>query len=158
MKSRLRWTHRMLPIFLAISLGFWMASLQAQVTSDQVTALVEALRLAAPDTGIEDDGLYSEWQIKPDNISRWSKRCLGVTLTVEEFEASPKLARQILECKMREVFDEQYAASQGYESLAVQRTAAWWMTGDPNRYDQSPTDTYTNKVLNFYWQERGSGS
>jgi len=158
MRSQLKTKHGFLPLFLTICLGFWSACLQAQVTPTQVSALVEALRLAAPDTGIEDDGLYSEWQVKPDNITRWSGRCLGETLTVEEFHASSKQARRILECKMREVFDEQYAVSQGDESLAVQRTAAWWMTGDPNSYDQASVDTYINKVLNFYRKERDSGT
>lgn len=141
-------------IFLMFCNGLWALSVQAQVTADQVTAFVEALRLAAPKTGIENDGLYSDWQVKPDNITRWSKRCLGITLTIEEFESSPQLARQVLECKMGQVLAEQYEASNGKESVAVQRAAAWWMTGDADRYNQPPTDTYTKKVLDFYWQQR----
>jgi hypothetical protein len=38
------------------------------------------------------------------------------------------------------------------ETLAVRRAAAWWMTGDPDQYDQESTAEYTNKVL-FYYRE-----
>ncbi|MGL5193832.1 MAG: hypothetical protein ACRC8Y_09520, partial [Chroococcales cyanobacterium] len=39
----------------------------AQITEAKVDSLVEALRLAAPDTGREDDGLYSDWQSELPN-------------------------------------------------------------------------------------------
>jgi hypothetical protein len=123
---------------------------QAQVSEQQVNALVEALRLAAPQTGIEDDGLYSDWQIKPDNIVRWSKRCTGAALTPEEFEANPVESREILKCVMSGVLQKQYEASNNDESLAVLRTAAWWMTGDADQYDSDNARSYTNKVLKFY--------
>lgn len=60
-----------------LSLGLWSSPVSAQVSDAQVSALVEALRLAAPQTGRVDDGLYSDWQIKPGNIPRWSKQCIG---------------------------------------------------------------------------------
>ncbi|HBK64181.1 MAG TPA: hypothetical protein DD000_11830, partial [Cyanobacteria bacterium UBA11166] len=61
-----------MPRLLLSAIGFWTIPARAQVSDNQVSALVEALRLAAPQTGTENDGLYSEWQIKPDNIPRWS--------------------------------------------------------------------------------------
>lgn len=128
----------------------------AQVSDSQVGALVEALRQAAPQTGIEDDGLYSEWQIKPENIPRWSRLCTGRELSIVEFEASPATAREILVCVMRDVLQEEYGNSGNNESVAVRRAASWWMTGDPDRYDNDNTAAYTQRVLNFYQQQRGS--
>lgn len=130
----------------------------AQVSDLQVGALVEALRLAAPKTGTENDGLYSEWQIKPENIPRWSKQCVGRPLSTEQFEASPVTARGILVCVMRDVFKEQYRASGNNESQAVLRTAAWWMTGDATRYNSGSTAAYTKQVLSFYQQVRSKPS
>jgi hypothetical protein len=54
-------------ICLGVSLTLGILPAQAQ-SQRQVAALVEALRQAAPQTGTVDDGLYSEWQIKPENI------------------------------------------------------------------------------------------
>ena len=126
---------------------------QAQVSEQQVNALVEALRLAAPQTGTEHDGLYSDWKIKPDNIVRWSKRCTGAALTPEAFEANPVESREILKCVMSGVLQEQYAASNEDEALAVLRSAAWWMTGDAQQYDSDYARRYTQKVLKFYREQ-----
>ena len=57
---------------IVASMGLWALPVRAQ-TDAQVAALVEAFRLAAPDTGTENDGLYSDWQIKPENIISWSR-------------------------------------------------------------------------------------
>jgi len=43
--------------------SFWTAPAQARVSDTQVAALVEALRLSAPNTGNPNDGLYSDWKI-----------------------------------------------------------------------------------------------
>jgi hypothetical protein len=144
---------------LLISLGFTLSlttPAQAQVTHDQVRALVEALRLAAPQTGIADDGLYSDWQIKPENIPRWSRSCIGQELSVAEFEASPDTARTIVGCVMQDVLNEAYDDSGNNETIAVRRAASWWMTGDPNRYNSGDTAIYTQRVFDFYQQQRGS--
>jgi len=134
------------------------SGLAAQTTAgtEQVASFVEALRLAAPDTGRDDDGLYSEWQVKPDNITRWSKRCLGDSLSIDAFEADPAQAREVLECKMHEVLTEQLAAAGGDESVAVLRAAAWWMTGDPEQYDRPGTADYTQRVLEAYQRQHAS--
>ena len=135
-----------------------VATAPAQLVDAQVGALVEALRLAAPKTGTQNDGLYSEWQIEPDNIPRWSKQCIGRPLTPSEFAESPVTARGILVCVMRDVLRDEYRASGNKEAVAVQRAASWWMTGDPSRYQQTQTASYTQKVLNFYDQLRSNRS
>jgi hypothetical protein len=126
-----------------------IAPAQTQISQDQIRALAEALRLAAPQTGLEDDGLYSEWKIKPDNIARWSRRCIGDELTPLLFESNPGLAGQIVECVIGDVLRDQYRASND-ESAAVRRAASWWMTGEPEQYGNGSTAGYTEKVLNFY--------
>lgn len=136
--------------------SLWGLSAQAQITDLQVNALVEALRQAAPQTGKADDGLYSDWQVQPGNIPRWSKACIGRELTPAQFEASPVTARSILACVIKDVLRQEYQASGNRESLAVQRAAAWWMTGKATSYDREPTRAYTQKVLSFYQKQRPS--
>ncbi|CAD5964855.1 hypothetical protein PCC9214_03426 [Planktothrix tepida] len=132
----------------------WTVPVFAQVSNTQVQALVEALRLAAPQTGTPNDGLYSAWQIKPENIPRWSKLCIGEEMTPAQFEADQTKAKQVLGCVMGDVLKEEYPKSQNNEAIAIRRAAAWWMTGDPNQYNQGQTATYTQKVLQFYEQQR----
>lgn len=124
----------------------------AQVSDSQVAALVEALRQAAPQTGQQADGLYSDWQIQPANIPRWSQACIGRELTPAQFAADPTTARQVLVCVMRDVLKDEYRNG-GEEAIAVRRSAAWWMTGDANRYDSGDTAAYTQRVLGFYQQQ-----
>jgi len=150
--------QRVLLSTVLLSLGLWNSPVYAQVSNAQVSALVEALRLAAPQTGRVDDGLYSDWQIKPGNIPRWSKQCIGRELSPADFEASPVTARAILVCVMRDVLNEQYDASNNNESVAIQRAAAWWMTGDGSQYNSVPENSYTytyiQNVLKHYQQQR----
>ena len=139
---------------ISIAVGLPALPVRAQVSDAQVGALVEALRLAAPDTGTENDGLYSDWQIKPENIPRWSRLCTGKELTPAQFESSPVTARGILVCAIRDVLTDEYKASGSDESLAVRRAAAWWMTGDPTQYSSQGIASYVQKVLDFYQQQR----
>lgn len=150
----LRQTKILLIGGLIFMLGMWIGSPSAQedLSNSQVAALVEALRLAAPKTGREDDDLYSDWQIKPNNITRWSKRCIGVELSPQELEGNPITAREVVTCVMEKVFREQYPASGYDESVAVRRAASWWMTGDPEQYDSGWVQSYTQKVLDYYRQ------
>jgi hypothetical protein len=139
--------------FLTTSLLLEMP-VRAQITDAKVNSLVEALRLAAPDTGMEDDGLYSEWQIKPDNIPRWSRLCIDQELTPSEFEGNEAQAREVLACVMSDVLKEEYEASGNDESLAVRRAAAWWMAGDPEQYNSEKISDYTQEVLQHYQQQQ----
>ncbi|MGC1396112.1 MAG: hypothetical protein WA828_17770, partial [Coleofasciculaceae cyanobacterium] len=111
-----------------LSIGVGTLPAQAQ-SSSQVAKLVEALRKAAPQTGRADDGLYSDWQIKADNIPRWSRLCTGQAMTVQQFEANPTKAREILACVMQDVMRDELKATGNNETAAVRRSACWWMTG-----------------------------
>ena len=139
---------------LGLSWGLGGLPAYAQVSDVQVGKLVEALRQAAPQTGTQNDGLYSDWQIKPENIPRWSKSCIGRELSPSQFEASPSTARTVVACVLRDVLRDEYRASGNNETVAVRRAAAWWMTGDPNRYNSANTATYTQRVLSFYQQNK----
>jgi len=138
-------------LFPAILLLLWTAGICAQtpISDAKVNALVEALREAAP-PAVADSGLYSDWRIKPDNISRWSRRCLNQEVTPEQFAADPALARQVLACVMGKIFREEWVNSSNNEIVAVQRAAAWWMTGDPAQYREGSTGAYTLRVLEAY--------
>ncbi|MUL38867.1 hypothetical protein [Gloeocapsopsis dulcis] len=139
---------------IIVSLGLWTLPVQAQqVTSTQVGAMVEALRLAAPKTGKTSDGLYSEWQITPGIIPSWSKQCIGRELTPQELEASPAKAREVVSCITRRELQKQYAASNNNETTAVRRTACWWMTGSASGCSSGSTATYVQRVLDFYQQQ-----
>lgn len=142
-------------IVLTVGIGSGMLPAQAQ-SDQQVRSLVEALRQAAPQTGNPNDGLYSDWQIQAPNIPRWSQACIGRTLTPQEFEADLDTARNVLVCVMRDVLQEEYRNSGNDEAIAVRRAAAWWMTGDPSRYNSAETAAYTQKVLRFYQQQPGT--
>jgi hypothetical protein len=143
---------------IILSLGLSVLPAQAQITDAKVGALVEALRQAAPKTGTTNDGLYSDWQIKPENIKRWSRLCTGKELTPTQFERSPQTAKGILVCVMRDILNDEYKAGGNSEDIAVRRAAAWWMTGDPNQYNSGTTANYTLQVLRFYQQQKGSDS
>jgi hypothetical protein len=132
---------------------FWAVPARAQIGDTQVAAFVEALRLSAPNTGIPNDGLYSDWKIKWENILRWSKRCTGTEVEPAEFEANTQKAREILACVMGKILREQYEISKD-ESVAVRRAASWWMTGVPEQFDTRQTGPYTQKVLDFYRRAR----
>ena len=141
--------NRMLFRSLLFLLALTPGAVLAQLSDAKVEALVEALRVAAPPAGAEGE-LYSDWRIKPDNIIRWSKRCLNRDLTPEQFAADQALARPVLVCVMGPVLREQFTESHDNEMVAVQRAAAWWMTGDPAQYRTGSTGDYTLRVLEAY--------
>jgi len=120
-----------------------------EISAAKIEALVEALRLSAPVAGPESD-LYSAWKVKPENIRRWSKRCLDRDVTPDQFAADEGLARQVLVCAMGTVLREQFTASNQNEIVAVQRAAAWWISGDSEQYRSGESGAYTLKVLEAY--------
>ncbi len=135
---------------LIASLGLWALPVQAQqVTNTQVGALVEALRQAAPKTGKQDDGLYSEWQITAGIIPRWSKQCIGRELTPTQLETSPVTTRAIVSCIMGRELQKQYRESNN-ESVAVSRAACWWMTGEPTGCKSGTTSLPIHKKFSAF--------
>jgi hypothetical protein len=90
---------------LSVGLAVELAPAQAQTTAKpQVTAMVEALRQAAPKTGRSNDGLYSDWQVKPGTLTVWSKSCLKQQVTPAQFDRNPALAREVVTCVVEDEF------------------------------------------------------
>ena len=146
---------RLLVKGLLVSLALWTLPAQAQqVSKPQVEAMVEALRLAAPKTGIQNDRLYSQWQIPPGIIPSWSKQCLGREVTPKQLESSPAEAMSIVNCIVSRELPKQYAATGKNETTAVRRTACWWMTGNPTSCTSGQTAKYVQNVERFYQQAR----
>ncbi|MBZ8183126.1 DUF4101 domain-containing protein [Oscillatoria salina IIICB1] len=150
---------RLAGLIVSIGIGVLAATpTQAQVTNTQINALVEALRRAVPRTPNTNNGLYSDWQVKPGIIPRWSKQCLQRELTPEQFAANPDTARTVVSCVVEDILEQQYQATGNDETLAVRRAAGWWMTGDANLYNNSLISGYTEKVLNLYQQAIASST
>jgi hypothetical protein len=145
-------------ILVSVSLGLGagispgQAQLTGRVTDSQVERVAEAIRQVSLSTGIKIDGLYSDWQIKPENISNWSRKCIGKDLSPQAFAADAAQSRKIVVCVLRDVLRDEYQASKNNELIAVRRTAAWWLTGVSGRYQSSDIAPYTQKVVEFYQQ------
>lgn len=131
-----------------------LAQAQQVVSNAQVAAMVEALRQAAPQTGTSDDGLYSQWQVKPETLKGWSKYCLKLELTPIQFENSPVTARSVVSCITRRELNNQFRATSNNETKAVYGVACWWMTGNYIGCDRGFTAAYVQKVVGFYQQQR----
>ena len=139
---------------LIISLGLQSLPAAAQsVTDAQVSALVEALRQAAPPQ-TANDGMYSQWQVLPNNISRWAKFCTKQDLTPQQFEADATKAKSIVTCIVGDLLRDEYKASSNNELTAVRRAACWWMTGNSAACKSGATATYADKVIGVYQQQR----
>jgi hypothetical protein len=139
---------------LIIGLGLQALPAAAQsVTDAQVSALVEALRQAAPPQ-TANDGMYSQWQVLPNNISRWAKFCTKQALTPQQFEADATKAKSIVTCIVGDLLRDEYKASSNNELTAVRRAACWWMTGDSAACKSGATATYADKVISVYQQQR----
>ncbi len=139
---------------LIISIGLpALPAAAASVTDAQVSALVEALRQAAPPQ-TANDGMYSQWQILPSNISRWAKFCTKQDLTPQQFEADTTKAQAIVTCIVRDLLLDEYKASGNNETAAIRRAACWWMTGESAACKSGATATYADKVVSVYQQQR----
>ncbi|MBD1886411.1 hypothetical protein [Microcoleus vaginatus] len=139
---------------LIISLGLQALPATAQAVTDaQVSALVEALRQAAPPQAA-NDGMYSQWQVLPGNISRWAKFCTKQDLTPQQFEADATKAKSIVTCIVGDLLRDEYKASSNNELTAVRRAACWWMTGESAACKSGATATYADKVVSVYQQQQ----
>ena len=139
---------------LIISLGLQALPAAAEtVTDTQVSAFVEALRQAAPPQ-TANDGMYSQWQVLPNNISRWAKFCTKQDLTPQQFEADATKAKSIVTCIAGDLLRDEYKASGNNETAAIRRAACWWMTGESAACKSGATATFADKVVSVYQQQR----
>ncbi|AUT02611.1 hypothetical protein CLI64_20680 [Nostoc sp. CENA543] len=126
---------------------------QQQTQNPQISAMVEALRLAAPQTGTANDALYTDWQIKPETLKAWSRNCLKREVKPAQFENDPKLTRQVVSCIISRELTQQFRATNN-ETAAVRNAACWWMTGKYTGCNSGFTGSYVQKVVAFYQKER----
>lgn len=132
-----------------LSSAIVLTTLPVQAAAD-VDRVVEALRQASkPETPVSN-GLYSDWQVKPENITRWSKSCNGKEMSPSEFAANAAAARSLVTCVVRDVLKQEQTASGNNDTIAVQRVAAWWLTGDPAKYTSAEATPYVQKVVQAY--------
>jgi len=145
---RLSFQRIILTVGCVVGLG--MAPAQAQFSDVQVGTLVDALNQA--NTTPNGTPLpLNDWQT--DNVGRWAQQCIGRSLTPEQFTTSPVTARWISICTLREILKAEYETNGKNEAIALRRASAWWVTGNPNRYNQGETAAYTQKVLSLYRQK-----
>ncbi|WP_225894002.1 hypothetical protein [Atlanticothrix silvestris] len=141
-------------VIVSFGLSSLLAQAQQQVSNAQVGAMVESLRLAAPQTNSPNDGLYSAWQVKPETLKAWSKYCLKRELTPTQFENSPATARQVISCITRRELTQQFRTLSNNEIAAVGSVACWWMTGSYTGCNSGFTAAYVQKVVKLYQQQR----
>ncbi|WP_016951025.1 hypothetical protein [Anabaena sp. PCC 7108] len=141
-------------VIISLGLSPFLAQAQQPVADSKVAAMVEALRLAAPQPNKPNDGYYSQWQVKPETLKGWSKTCLKKELTPSQFENNPKIARQVISCITQRELNNQFLATKNNETAAVRGVACWWMTGNYTGCDKGFTADYVKKVVSLYQQER----
>ncbi|WP_293078844.1 hypothetical protein [Moorena sp. SIO3H5] len=134
---------------IIVSVGLWAIPVSAQVEDEQVNALVDALRLSAPPNR-PNDGMYSQWQVKPAIIPSWTSQCAEQVMTPAQFEADPTTARSVVACIIRRELEIEFRDTGNNEMMAVRRAACWWMTGQPSGCNSGPTADYVKRVLGFY--------
>jgi hypothetical protein len=153
-----QWITKATPFFLlgiVGNFGTFCPSAAAQVSETQVNAFVEALRLAAPPDS-PNDGMYSQWQVLPETLKGWSEQCLGQSVTPEQFESDPEIARSVVSCVAEWQLEEPSNLAGDDELTAVRGAACWWMTGDAAGCDSGFTGEYVEQVLGFYREQISS--
>jgi hypothetical protein len=143
--------------YLSAKIIIWgiLAVLPCSIVAAEIQAvahLVEALRLAAPNT--KDPSLYTEWKMQAGAIASWTRRCVGVQIAPTDLAENPIMTRDTVSCVIEPVLSEQISQAGGNEELGVRRTAAWWMTGDAAQYQAKGIATYLDRVLGYYWSLR----
>lgn len=81
-------------------------------------------------------------QVMPENLPRWSREALGYVVSKKDFLASPELQIAIVDYKLNQYWQRSLAASNGNIAVAIQRVAAWWYSGKPEKYTSTRPQYY----------------
>jgi len=81
-------------------------------------------------------------QVMPENLPRWSQEALGYVVSKRDFLARPDLQIAIVDFKLNQYWQRSFAASNGNVAIAIQRVAAWWYSGKPEKYTSTATQFY----------------
>ncbi|MFM2429719.1 MAG: hypothetical protein RLZZ511_932 [Cyanobacteriota bacterium] len=117
---------------------------------ERANRIAEALRQVSVQGNLRNPGYYSDWQVKGDRIGVWSRQCLGQSISPEQFEGDRGAAATIVTCIVQDMLRQEIRSAQNNEGLAIRRIASWWVTGDPNRYNDNGIAPYTQRVLSTY--------
>jgi hypothetical protein len=81
-------------------------------------------------------------QVMPENLPSWSREALGYVVSRKDFLARPDLQIAIVDFKLNQYWQRSIAASNGNVAIAIQRVAAWWYSGKPEKYTSTTTQFY----------------
>jgi hypothetical protein len=81
-------------------------------------------------------------QVMPENLPKWSREVLGFSVSRKDFLKSPDLQIAIVDFKLNQYWQKSIAASNGDTAIAIQRVAAWWYSGKPEKYTSTVPQYY----------------
>ena len=81
-------------------------------------------------------------QVMPENLPSWSREALGFAVSKQDFLARPDLQIAIVDFKLNQYWQRSWAVSNGNVAVAIQRVAAWWYSGKPEKYTSTTTQFY----------------
>ncbi len=81
-------------------------------------------------------------QVMPENLPSWSREALGFVVSRRDFLARPDLQIAIVDFKLNQYWQRSWAVSNGNVAVAIQRVAAWWYSGKPEKYTSTTAQFY----------------
>ena len=81
-------------------------------------------------------------QVMPENLPSWSRQALGYVVSKQDFLARPDLQIAIVDFKLNQYWQRSWAISNGNVAVAIQRVAAWWYSGKPEKYTSTTVQYY----------------
>ncbi len=129
--------------------GFVMWALQGKPMQAQSKPIVERLRNAIVGQESNHDSkavnphsnALGYGQVMQENISSWSKQCLGKSLTEKEFIESKEKQVKIIDCKLTEYLKQTATSSKG-EDEQIRKVASMWYSGQAKLFDNPKPQKY----------------
>ncbi|BAU14562.1 hypothetical protein LEP3755_51110 [Leptolyngbya sp. NIES-3755] len=81
-------------------------------------------------------------QVMPENLPQWSREALGYVVSRKDFLSRPELQIAIVDFKLNQYWQRSIVASNGDVAIAIQRVAAWWYSGKPEKYTNTRQQYY----------------
>ncbi|MBL1175827.1 hypothetical protein [Pantanalinema sp. GBBB05] len=152
------------------------AQLASFEPSPETAALIRNLRQAIIDQESDGDhqllnpsgsGALGLGQVMPEQLAKWSQEAVGREVSPQEFLNSPGLQIMVIDHKLTEYWQQAIVQANGNQSEAIQRVAAWWYSGNPDKFtDTTPQSwngdeypsvaTYANQILERFNQQQTS--
>ena len=91
-----------------------------------------------------DSGALGYGQVMPANVSSWTRKHFGKSLTPQQFLASKEAQLAVVNGQISEIVRQQLAA--GYKgAIAIRRAASIWYSGRGNLYDDNKPQFYKGR-------------